>query len=706
MFDVLVSALGHLATLEFWGYFFVALGLATVVGLLPGVGGTMTMAIVLPIIVIGIDDPAIGVLMLAVITGTSNTFDSIPAQLMGIVNAGTQVTFLEGHQLTRKGLGAYSLGAVYAVSAIGGLVGAFCLLLAIPFIKPLILSMSFGEIAMLALFGIMMVAILSRGAAIKGVVSGLLGLLAATVGLQVYTGVERFTFGSFQLKFGLPLVATVLGFMAIPEIIDLAVSRLPVAPKDAVVSTREVFRGFREGLRRWKMAVRHSVIGVALGALPGTGASVVTWINYGIGMSLTKDKSEFGKGSLDGLLFAESSENAKEGGQAIPTLALGIPGSTSWALVIVAMIAYGIVPGPRILDEHSDIIGLIVISFAVANLILTLLALLITRQLMRVTLIPYPVIAGVIMPVVLTGAFFDDRTFVIFPIMLVFALLGIVMKQYGWPRPPFLLAFILGPIIEDNLHDAISVHGFVGFITRPLTIGLFIGSVLVILLIQYAISRGEDTAAEVITKAEGDASGEVSLGDDVDFLVAIEEEGTLERERQVMTGAELESGDGVNVNRFGWYWRSEHLLPIGFVILGILTVMEALSFNRAAAMIIPIGTSVGIVILSAIQLLTQARSPIVKKANIMDMDVRSMGVAGAKSSAVKVTAVLGVYAGILVLFGIIWSSLFLAVAIPFSLLERRRRYTSSLVSLVLVGLFLYYVGDRMLAIIWPGGLLN
>ncbi len=704
MFESLFSALEYTLKPEFWIAFFIALALATAVGLIPGVGSTLTMAVALPIIIVSVDDPVIGILMLAVITGTSNTFDSIPAQLMGVVSSGTQVTFLEGHKLARKGQGAYSLGAVYAVSAIGGLVGAFCLLLAIPFIRPLVLSMSFGEIAMLALFGIMMVAVLSRGAILKGLASGLLGLLAATVGLQSYSGTERFTFGSFDLKFGLPLVAVAIAFMAIPEIIDLAITRAPVAPKDADVSTAAVFRGFRTGLSKWKLAVRHSLIGVSLGAIPGSSGSVVTWISYAIGVGFAKDKREFGKGSLDGLLFAESSENAKEGGQAIPTLALGIPGTASWALVIVAMISYGITPGPNMLDKHADIVGIIVFSFALANLVLTILALFITRQLMRVTMTPYPVIAGVVLPVMILGAYFDSRHFVVFPLMVAFATLGILMKKYGWPRPPFLLAFILGPTIEENLHDAISIHGPLATVTRPLTIVLFLVSVATVVFIYRAMDRSDKAVADLglppkdieALELADDPDEPIMLGDNVSGTgAAAPTTATAEATRTEAPRA-----------RFALYWRNEHLFAIMLVCIGLAATITALGWTRLAAQIVPVGAGVGVVVLCSIQLVRQATSPTEVRGQIMDMDVRSAGMADAPKAAMKMAIILSAFAICLILFGLQWSALFLGAAIPIVFADGRKKVLASAVSLILIWLFMFVVGDELLAVLWPTGIIR
>ena len=285
--------------------------MAVFVGLLPGVSATLVMALSISFIVLNIDDPTIGIVMLVTLTGVDNTLDSIPAILLGQPGASTQVTFLEGNQLARKGLAAHTLGAVYAVSAIGGLVGAIALAIVIPVIKPFILAFGFPEIAAMALFGVAMVAALSSGAMVKGLAAAAFGLLLGTIGIDPISGAARYTFGTLHLWSGLPLIATTIGFFALPEMIDLTMTRQPVASKGAVVNQREVFRGVRYGLSRWPIAIRHGLFGVFLGAVPGIGGAVVDWLSYAMGIFFTKDKSGFGSGSLEGVLFAESAQNSK-----------------------------------------------------------------------------------------------------------------------------------------------------------------------------------------------------------------------------------------------------------------------------------------------------------------------------------------------------------------------------------------------------------
>lgn len=732
MFDPLTGALSYMESPQFWVAFFAALAIATLLGLIPGVGATVMMAIALPIVVLGIDEPAIGIVMLACITGTGNTFDSIPAQLMGIVHSGTQVTFLEGHQLTRKGKGAFSLGAVYAVSAIGGLVGAVCLLLAIPFLKPFILEMGFAEIAVLALFGIAMVGVLSSGAMVKGLTSGALGIFFGTVGLQAYTAVDRFTFDTYDLRGGLPLVAAVAGFMAIPEMIDLAVSRKPVAPAGQDISRAEVFRGFREGLRRWKIAVRHSVIGVGLGAVPGAGGNVVTWISYGLGMALTKDKREFGKGSLDGLLFAESSENAKEGGQAIPTVALGVPGSASWALVLAAMLAYGVSPGPDMLTQHGDIVGLIVISFALANLMMTMMALFITPQLMHITRIPYAAIVGPVLPIVVLGAYFSDLTMTVIPIIIIFAALGLAMKRFGWPRPPLVLGFILAPTIEDNLWSAYGVYGVQGTATRPLTIILFIIAVVVTVYLQRSMRKSKESVSDELAEAEAEAEatqeGRGTEGDHTSGapgprdgggslaarVLVPSTVGDVERAAQP-GGAQTIGGRGGDLapdrastptparKGLRLYWRTEHVLPIAFMALGTYIIVTTIDYPRMAAAWLPLSMAVIVTTLSAAQLLRQAFQPTEMRGRILDISMRSAGIAGSRRAAFITAGLLLVYLVSIEFIGIRMGGLPFAILTPLFLMRGKNKYVVAVISAVLYYGFVWVFGDQLLAIYWPTG---
>jgi TctA family transporter len=330
------------------------------------------------------------------------------------------------------------------------------------------LQFSFAEIGAIGIFGVAMVGALSRGAMIKGIASGAFGMLLSTVGLSVFTGEARYTFGQLEFQEGLPLIATVVGLFALPEMADLLMTRQTVSSADATFGTREVFRGARIALKYWRLIIRHSLLGVFLGAIPGIGARVVSWLSYGIGISMTKNRRQFGRGSYRGLVFSEAVQSAKEGGHAIPTLALGVPAGQAWVFVLVAMIAYGVSPGPQFLSQHTDIVVLIVVSLVLGNAMLATIGMLWSGRLAKLSRLPYPMLCAVIVPLAILSAFQETRHWTAVPIVLTFAGLGFVMKYFRWPRPPLVLGFILGGILERYMFISIERYGISWLIPQSL----------------------------------------------------------------------------------------------------------------------------------------------------------------------------------------------------------------------------------------------
>ena len=667
----------------YWGTVTVTILLVIMVSIIPGVSSIVVMAILIPFIVLEIDDPIIGIVMLATLGGVNNTLDAIPAILFGLPSAATQVTFLEGHQLARRGLAAHTLGGVYVASAMGGVIGAIALLLTIPVIRPFVLSFSFGEVAAITMFGVAMVSVLSRGAVVKGLIGATVGLMMGTVGLDTFTGIDRFTFGQFDLELGLPLIATTVGILALPELIDQAVNRRSVASEQAVISAREVWRGGRDALKRPWLITRHSLLAVGLGAIPGVGSGVVDWLSYGFGISRTKDKSQFGKGSFEGVLFAESAQNAKEGGQAIPTLALGVPGGLGWVFVLTAMIVYGIAPGPQILEQHADLVMVIVITLAMGNVIIAMIGLAITGQLAKLTRIPFPAIAAIIIPVAIISAYLIELNVVVFPIVIGFTAVGLIMKWYSWPRPPLILGFILGPIIEENLFSSISVHGLSGTFLRPLTIGLLILVVVTAVTLSLAMGRANEQEASV---PSGAAPTTPPAPGRRETMLAFF--GTL---------AQRASRPA---------WRIEMLVPLVLMAVGAFTWQESRSFPDKSGLF-PLWISGAMVLFSLIELLKQALgTPPKGPADIMDMPMLSRGAVGVQKSRFIVAGLLVLFFGGSALFGVRWAAMLFAVLTPIFLLEGRQRWIASPIALLFVSVFLAGMTDYVMNTKWPGSIIS
>jgi TctA family transporter len=669
--DVFLQAASYLFTLPYWEAVFLGVFLSILIGLTPGVGSVLVMAILLPFIVLNVEDAAVALVMLAAITGTNNTLDSIPAVVVGVPSGATQVTFLEGHQLARRGQAAYTLGAIYTASAIGGVVGALALAVAIPIVKPFILSIDRSEIAVIAMFGIAMVAVLSRGAVLKGVTAGLLGVLVATVGVDPFTGARRYTFGQIELWEGLPLVAVVTGIFAIPELIDLTMTRSPVAPAGAQLSQSEIFRGALYGLKRWKETVRQSIFGVFLGAIPGVGAGVIDWLSYAFGILFRKDRREFGKGSIDGVLFAESAQNSKEGGQALPTLTLGIPGGTGWVMILAAMLMYGISPGPPMVDRYAHITMLIVFTLAIGNLLVTMIGLFASAPLIRLTAIPYPAISAVIIPLVFLAAFLDMRSWFAIPILVIFTIVGLLMKMFGWPRPPFILGFILGPIIDVNIQTAFAMHGVMGVFMRPLTIILFVMVVLTAVVLARFMARAEQSAivdeppvseGKLAERASGPLPGLFTLGVD-------------------------------------------NIAPLLLIAGAGVALWVSLDYPWQARRI-PFAMSSGIMILAGVELFRQLFLVRSAPGQIMDLGMRSGGMEGSKRAGVLLLDLFVLFFFLAAMVGMDNAAIAFAVLMPVLFLPGRRRWFTAAITGGILTLWTYGFMNYFMAVLWPEPVLG
>ncbi len=670
--EAILQASAYLGTLIYWEALFAGVFLSIAIGLVPGVGSLLVMSILLPFIVFNIQDPAVALVMLAAIAGTNNTLDSIPAVVVGVPSGATQVTFLEGHQLARQGKAAHTLGAIYAVSAIGGVVGAVCLAIIIPIIKPFILSIDRSEIAVIAMFGVAMVAVLSRGAMIKGIAAGLLGVLIATAGVDPFTGARRFTFGQIELWEGLPLVAVVTGIFAIPELIDLTMTRSPVAPAGAIISRSEMFRGALYGLKHWKETIRQSVLGVFLGAIPGVGSGVIDWLSYAFGILCRKDRSEFGKGSLDGVLFAEAAQNSKEGGQALPTLALGIPGGTGWVMVLAAMLMYGISPGPPMLGQHAHLTMIIVLTLAIGNLLVTAIGLFASAPLIRLTALPYPAISAVVIPLVILAAFLDMRSWFAIPILVIFSIVGLLMKHFGWPRPPLILGFILGPIIDINMQTALSIYGVVGVITRPLTIALLVLLVITVVFFTRFMAQAEKSSTSAEDTNQAKPSTDTATPQ-------------------------------VTVRRFTWHAANVvPLLLIGGMIVSAWVSLEYPVKARA----LPLTLSVGIIALAVIELLRQWFAVQTNSGQIMDLGMRSTGMEGATRAALLLGELGIFFLFLATTIRLDNAAIAFAVLLPLLLLEGRRRWYTAMITGSILAAWTYGFMDYFMAVIWPEPVLS
>ncbi len=449
MLEALINALWILLDPFRMGMLFAGVAIGILVGILPGLGGLMGMALVLPFL-FGMD-PYAGIALLIGIAAAVPSADTFPSVLMGIPgSSGSQATVMDGYPMARKGEAARALGAAFAASMIGGLLGALALTAVVPFARPIILAFGSPELFMLTLLGLSMVGVLSGNRPIKGILAAVFGLVLGTVGGAPVAAEYRFAGDFLYLYDGFSLVILALGLFALPEIVDLLARGGAIADKKHGLGSGWM-RGVRDTLNHKWLVFRHSVIGVFIGFIPGMGSSIIDWVNYGIVVQTSKDKSQFGKGDVRGVIAPESANNAKEGGVLMPTLLFGVPGSSAMALFLGALMIFGIEPGPQLLTRELDLVFVIIWSLALANIFGTLICLLLSKPIARLTFVPFHYLAPFIIVIVMLGAWQETRHWADLVFLLAFGVLGWVMKRTGMPRPPLLIGFILSTLAERYL---------------------------------------------------------------------------------------------------------------------------------------------------------------------------------------------------------------------------------------------------------------
>ena len=442
------------------------------IGVIPGLGGIVGIALLIPFT---FEMDAYSAFAFLIGMGSvTTTSDTVPAVLFGVPGTtGSAATILDGHPLAKQGQAGRAFGAAYTASLLGGIAGAFLLAVSIPVLRPVILYLGSPELLAICIFGMSMVAVLSGKAPLKGMVAAGLGLMVAMVGSDPQTGTMRWTFGALYLWDGLPLVPVTLGLFALPELADLAIARRSIGGGAAVDTRSGQLTGIRDTLDNWWLVLRCSWLGAALGAVPGLGSAVIDWLAYGHALKTEKNTERFGEGDIRGVIASESSNNAKEGGALVPTLAFGVPGSASMAILLGAFMMHGLVPGPRMLTENLEVTYSIVWSIALANVLGSGLCLLFSNQLARVATIRIGILLPLVLAIIFLGAFQGSRQWGDLYVLLAFGLFGWIMKRQGWPRPPLILGVVLGAVVERYLFISVGRYEW-AWMTRPLVI-VFIG---------------------------------------------------------------------------------------------------------------------------------------------------------------------------------------------------------------------------------------
>jgi putative tricarboxylic transport membrane protein len=473
MLNALVS--GFLQCFNFSTFNLMLIGIAIgfVVGILPGLGGPTAMALMLPFVFKMSAVEAFAFLL--GMTAVTSTTGDITSVLFGVPGEPTTAsTIVDGHAMARNGEAGRALGAVLMSSLVGAVFAGVALGAAVPIIRPLVLSFGSPEFFMLAILGISFVAALSGEDVLKGLVSGGIGLMLATIGLDPISGIQRYTFGQLFLWDGIGLVPITIGFYAIPETIELAVLGTSIA-KQEVGNLGGVMEGVKDTFRHWWLVIRCSALGTFTAIIPGMGAATTQWLAYAHAVQSSPNKERFGKGDVRGVLGPGAANNSTLGGSLITTVAFGVPASVVMAILLGAFIIQGIVPGPDMLlpppkgklDLTYSFVWVIILS----NIITVAICFLFLKPLAKVTQVRGGIIIPLILVLIYLGAFAEKNAFEDMIIVLFFGALGWVMEKTDWPRPPVLLGLVLGPLAENRLFLSTDNYG-TAWTSRPGVLGI------------------------------------------------------------------------------------------------------------------------------------------------------------------------------------------------------------------------------------------
>ena len=492
MFEALGSGLALLFTLEGTVYLCLGVFVGLVFGAVPGLGGTTAIALLMPL-TFGME-PWLAITMIGGVMGATSFGGSVSAILLNTPGiAPNAATCFDGYPMAQQGKAGMAIGAAAAASSTGGLIGIFTLVAIIPLAKQIVLLFGPPEFFMLALLGLSAIAVSTGGAFLRGLISALFGLMLALVGYDAVNGGYRFTADVEYLYDGIPLVPTLVGLFALSEMINLTVKGGTVASKESAGAITGVLPGILAVYRHWPILLRGSAIGTFVGALPGVGGTVASFLAYTATVQTAKDRDTFGKGNIKGVIAPESANNAKDGGSLIPTLSFGIPGSAESAIFLGVLILHGIEPGPMLLIEEEAVVVSIILALTASTILASLFGLMVTRQLSMITLVDVNILVPSVVSVALVGVYALKGEFGDVILAMVFGVIGYLMIRFGFPRITLVIALVLGELAERSYHQSLAMadDDWTVFFTREISLILFIVTMLCLLLpaLRYLFSR-------------------------------------------------------------------------------------------------------------------------------------------------------------------------------------------------------------------------
>jgi putative tricarboxylic transport membrane protein len=447
--------------------------LGIVVGALPGISGSTTTALLLPLTITL--SPVAAVAFLGSIYCAANYGGSITAILINAPgDPSASATAFDGYPLARRGEAGRALGMSAVSSAIGGIFSVVVLIVAAPWLARLAYQFGPPEYFALALFGLSMVAAVGGDSPSKNLLAGASGVLLATIGLDLTTGVERFTFGIPALSDGLDFIPVLVGLFAIAELFERMAQRHDVQHQ---VKLKSIDMPSWADFKKCAKAITlSSGIGTFIGALPALGATTAALICYNETKRWSRYKEEFGKGAIEGVAGPEAANNAAVGGAMIPTLALGIPGSTTTAIILAGLMIQGVRPGPHLFNEQPTLLYVVFGSMLACNLLYLLLGFVFAKAFARIALVPDQFLWPAVFILSVVGAYAPNQSLVDVTLMLFFGVVGFLLKRFGFLPAPLIMGLVLGKLVEETLKQSLLIfdQDWTLFFARPVVVVLFL----------------------------------------------------------------------------------------------------------------------------------------------------------------------------------------------------------------------------------------
>lgn len=490
MIDSIFTALSILFSWPTILFIFIGTFIGMLFGALPGLGGAIALALLIPV-TFGMGSHSAMILLASTLGGVAFG-GSISAILINTPGtAPNAATCFDGYPMARQGRANEALGIAATASVLGAIFGLVVLVLLLPVSRQIIRAFSQPEFFMLAIFALTIIAVTSQDNLLKGLISGGFGLMLATIGYADMTGEYRFGFGTEFLWDGIGLIPVIIGIFAIAEVFNLIRQGGTIADLDETVEDESsVWKGSREVFNHPSLFVRSSVIGVIIGMIPGVGGTVANFVSYMQAVQTSNDSKSFGHGNVKGVIASEAANDSKDGGTLLPTVAFGIPGGAPTAVLLGAFILHGLTPGRQMLEQDLDILFVIIFALLLSNILTSTIGILSSNYLAKVTRVPVDLLAPAIMVISLVGAFAIRNSIGDVVIALAFGFIGFWMIVFNYSRIAVVIALILAPIAERAFHISIRISdvGYLIFVTRPISIVFLF---LIVLSISYPIIQSQ-----------------------------------------------------------------------------------------------------------------------------------------------------------------------------------------------------------------------